>query len=126
MTTYREVTEADTEKIEPDPGIMQSVGEHQEVPKEEAMVMLVRGLRKRCRDQNLGAGHHQKPKGRTQASCESQKRLTFASRKIDDPLCKSGMVKERSNQEARGMRSLESVRGREETVEVPGMQNWNK
>jgi hypothetical protein len=62
--------------------MMQSVAEHQVVSKEEVSVMLVGGLRKLCRDQNLAAGHHQKPKGRIQASCDSQKRLTIASRKM--------------------------------------------
>jgi hypothetical protein len=46
-TACHKAMEADTEKIGPNPGMMQSVGEHQEVPKEEAAVMLVRGLRKR-------------------------------------------------------------------------------
>jgi hypothetical protein len=60
MKTCQETTEAKPEKlkachekIEPDPWMMQSVGEHQEVPKEEAAVMLVRGLRKQRRDHNL-------------------------------------------------------------------------
>jgi membrane protein involved in colicin uptake len=51
-TACHEATEADTEKIQPDPGMMQSVGEHQEVLK-EASVMPVGGLRKRRRDRNL-------------------------------------------------------------------------
>jgi hypothetical protein len=45
--TCHEATEADTEKIEPDPGMMQSIEEHQEIPKAETAVMLVGGLRKR-------------------------------------------------------------------------------
>jgi hypothetical protein len=48
--------------------MMQSIGEHQEVSKEEAAVMLVGGLRKWHRDRNLAAGCHHKPKGRIQAS----------------------------------------------------------
>jgi hypothetical protein len=58
---------------------MQSIADHQEVPKEKATVMLV-GLRKRHGKQNLVAGCHQKPKGRIQASCESRKRFTVAGR----------------------------------------------
>jgi hypothetical protein len=77
-----EATEADTEKIEPYPGMIQSIGDHQEVPKEEAAIMLVGGLRKRRRDWNLAARRHQKPKVRIQASCESRKRLTIAYRKM--------------------------------------------
>jgi hypothetical protein len=61
------------EKTEPDPEMMQSIGEHQEIPKEEAAVMPVGGLRKRRRDRNLTAGCRQKPKGRIQARRESRK-----------------------------------------------------
>jgi hypothetical protein len=75
-------TEAHTEKTEPDPGMMQSVEEHQEIPKEEAASMPVGGLRKWRRDRNLAAGRHQKPKGRIQASCESRSRLTIAGKKM--------------------------------------------
>jgi hypothetical protein len=75
-------TETYTEKIQPNPRMMQSVAEHQEVPKEEATVMLVRGLRKWHGDWNLATGRHQKPKGRIQANCESRKRLTVASRRM--------------------------------------------
>jgi hypothetical protein len=61
---------------------MQSVGEYQGVPKVEDTVMPVRGLRKRRRDRNLASGRRQKPKGRIQASCDSQKRLAVACRKM--------------------------------------------
>jgi hypothetical protein len=64
------------------PEEMECESEHQEVPKKEAPVMPAKGLRKRRGDRNLAAGHHQKPKGRIQASCESQKRLTVACRKM--------------------------------------------
>jgi hypothetical protein len=77
-----EAMEADTEEIEHDPGMMQSGGEHQEVPKEEAAVMPVGDLMKQVRDWNLAAGRRQKPKGRIQAICESQKKLTVANRKV--------------------------------------------
>jgi hypothetical protein len=82
MTAYNEATEADTEKTEPGPGMRQFVGEHHEVPKEEAAVIPVGGLRKRRRDQDLAAGRSQKPKRRIQVSCESRKRLTVAGRKM--------------------------------------------
>jgi hypothetical protein len=81
-TACHEEMEAYTEKIQPDPRMMQSVAEHQEVPKEEAAVMLVGGLRKRRGDQNLAWRHRQNPKGRIQTSCESRKRLTVASRRM--------------------------------------------
>jgi hypothetical protein len=81
-TACHEATEADTEKTEHNPVMMQSIGEHQEVPKEEAAVMPVGGLRKRRRDRNLAAGRRQKPKRRIQASCESRRRLTVTGRKM--------------------------------------------
>jgi hypothetical protein len=50
MTTCREATEA-----EPDPGMMQSIEEHQEISKGEAAAMPVRGPRKRRRVSNMAA-----------------------------------------------------------------------
>jgi hypothetical protein len=82
MTTCHEVMESDIEKIQPDPLMIQSIAEHQEVPKEDAEVMPVGGLRKLCRDWNLAAGRCQKPRGRIQTSCESRRRLTVACRKV--------------------------------------------
>jgi hypothetical protein len=90
----QEVMKANTEKTKPDPGMMQSVEEHQEVPKEKAAVMPVRGLRKRCRDRNLAVGHCQKLKGRIQANCESRRRLTIACRKM---ACRARVVWHRTN-----------------------------
>jgi hypothetical protein len=60
-----EATEADTEKTEPGPGRMQSIEDHQEIPKGEATVMSVGGLRKRRRFRKLAAESRQKPKERT-------------------------------------------------------------
>jgi hypothetical protein len=68
--------------IQPDPRMMQSVAEHQDIPKEEAAVMPVGGLSKQRGDQNLTAGCHQKPKGRIQASWESRKRLAVAGSRM--------------------------------------------
>jgi hypothetical protein len=55
-------TEADTEKTEPDPGMLQSTEEHQEIPKAEAAVMPVGEPRKRHRVCSLAAEHRQKQK----------------------------------------------------------------
>jgi hypothetical protein len=82
MLACHEATERDREKIEPEPRMMQSVGGHQEVPKEDAAVSPGGGLRKWRSDRNLASGRHQKPKGRIKASCESRRRLTIASRKM--------------------------------------------
>jgi hypothetical protein len=82
LKACHEAKKAETERNEPDPGMMQSVGKHQEVPKEEAAVIPVTGLRKQRRDQNLAMGRRQKPKGRIWASLVSRKRLTIAGRKL--------------------------------------------
>jgi hypothetical protein len=55
LKACHEATKAETERTEPDPGMMQSVGEHEEVPKEEATVTPVGRFRKRRRDRNLAA-----------------------------------------------------------------------
>jgi hypothetical protein len=81
-TACHEATEADTEKSELDPRMMQSVGEHQEILKEEATVMPVGGLRKWRWDRNLPGGCCQQLKGGIQASFESQKRLTVTGRRM--------------------------------------------
>jgi hypothetical protein len=70
------------QETEPDPGTMQYVGEHQEVPKEEAAVMAVGGLRKRRRDQTLAMRRHQKTKGRIRASRELWKKLAVSRREM--------------------------------------------
>jgi hypothetical protein len=84
LRTCRSETAASQEDTEtkPDSGKMQSVQELQEIPKEDATLMPVGGLRKRRRDQNLVAGRRQKPKRRIQASCESRRRLTVAGKKM--------------------------------------------
>jgi hypothetical protein len=47
--------EADTKKIEQDPGMMQSVEEHQDVPSEDVVLKPVKGLKKRRRGRKLTA-----------------------------------------------------------------------
>jgi hypothetical protein len=46
---WHEVTETDTENAEPDPGMIQSVVEHQGVPKEDAIVKPVKGQKNQHR-----------------------------------------------------------------------------
>jgi hypothetical protein len=52
-TAWPEATETDTERNEPHPEMMQFIEEHQEIPDGEALMMPVRGLRKRRRVPNL-------------------------------------------------------------------------
>jgi hypothetical protein len=76
-TSCNRVTET-----EPDPGIMQSKEEHQEIPKEDAAGMPVGEPRKRCRVCNLAAEHRQKRKERTRGNRGSRKELAVTHRKV--------------------------------------------
>jgi hypothetical protein len=74
--------EADTEKTEPNTGMMQSTEEHQEIPKGEATVMPVGEPRKRRRIRNLAAEHRQKRKERTRENRGSRRKSAAACRKV--------------------------------------------
>jgi hypothetical protein len=78
-------TEADTEKTEPDPGMMQSTEEDQEIPKGEAAAMLVGEPRKRCRVRNMAVERRQKRKERTRGNRGSRRKLAAACRKVSRP-----------------------------------------
>jgi hypothetical protein len=58
----QETTEADTEKTEPDRGMMQSVVEHQVAPKEDAIVKSAKGRKKRHGGRKQAAGRRREPK----------------------------------------------------------------
>jgi hypothetical protein len=60
IMAWLQQTEANTEKIEQDPGRMQSVEEHQDVPREETAIAPVTGLKKRRRVSSLTAERRQK------------------------------------------------------------------
>jgi hypothetical protein len=72
-----EVTET-----KPDPGKMQSTEEHQEIPKGEAVVMLVGEPRKRHRIWNLATVCCQKMKQRTRGNSGSRRKSAAACRKV--------------------------------------------
>jgi hypothetical protein len=76
-TTCNKVTET---KL--NPGLMQSIEEHKDIPKGEAAVMTVRELRKRCRVCNLAMECCQKRKERTQGNRGSRRKLAAACRKV--------------------------------------------
>jgi hypothetical protein len=69
MKVCHEAAEADTEEIEPDPRMIQSIAEHQEVPKADAIVKPVRGQKKRHRGRKQAAGRHGEPKELTRGVC---------------------------------------------------------
>jgi hypothetical protein len=73
-------TEADTEKTKPNPGMMQSTEEHQEIPKGEAAVMPVGEPRKRRRVSNLATERCQKRKERTRGNHGSRRKSAAACR----------------------------------------------
>jgi hypothetical protein len=68
--------------LKANPEERQSVGEHQEIPKEEATVMPVGEPKKRRRNRNLAAERRQKLKERTRGYCGSRNRVTVADRKV--------------------------------------------
>jgi hypothetical protein len=87
-------TEADTEKTEPDPGMMQSTEEHQEIPKGEAAMMPVGEPRKRRRVQSLAAERHQKWKERTWGKSWIQEEVGCPLQEGYPP-CNSGMAQKK-------------------------------
>jgi hypothetical protein len=75
-------TEADTEKTDADPGMMQSTEVHQEIPKGEAAVMPVREPRKRGRVRSLAAERRQERKERTRGNRGSRRKSAATCRKV--------------------------------------------
>jgi hypothetical protein len=69
-------------ETEPDPGMMQSIKENQEIPKGEAAVMPVGEPRKRRRVRNLAAEGRRKRKERTRGYRGSRKKSAAACRKV--------------------------------------------
>jgi hypothetical protein len=74
-------THIEAKKIEPDLEMMQPVKEHQEVHREEAAVVPVRGPRKRRRVRKLAAERRQKPKEGTLGYSGSRKGVTVAGKR---------------------------------------------
>jgi hypothetical protein len=69
------------ELMEPSPEMMQSIGVHREVPREEAAVIPVRGRKWRHRGRKQAAGRHGEPKELTRGDHGSGKKLAAACRK---------------------------------------------
>jgi hypothetical protein len=72
-------TEANTEKI--DPGMMQSVEEHKDVPSEDVAVMPVKGLKKQRRGRKSTAERRRKPKKGTRGYPGSRRKVTVAGKR---------------------------------------------
>jgi hypothetical protein len=84
LDAHQERTMAHQEatETEPDPRMMQSIDEHQEIPKEGAAVMPVRDLMKRRRVCNLATERRQKRKESTRRSRGSRRKSAAACRKV--------------------------------------------
>jgi hypothetical protein len=82
MMAYLGKTEADTEKPDPIPGMMQSTENHQEIPKGEAAVIPVKGWKKQRRARKPAAGRRGEPNELTRSDCGSGKHLAAACRKV--------------------------------------------
>jgi hypothetical protein len=124
-TACHEATEAGTEKTETDPGMMQSKEKHQEIPRGEAAVMSVRGLRKLCRVRNLAAERRQKPKERTRGYCGSRKTVTVAGRRTS----RHASVAWRKRNLCRRIGTLEKCGRRKDFpaagMRTTGVQEWH-
>jgi hypothetical protein len=69
------------ELTEPREEMMQSAEEHQQIPNEDAMVIPVRGGKRRHRGRKQAAGRHGEPKELTRGDYGSRKKLAAACRK---------------------------------------------
>jgi hypothetical protein len=71
-----------TKKTEKNPGMTQSIEEHQDVPNEDVTVMPVKGLKKRRRVWKSTAERRGEPKELNQGNCGSRRKLDAACRKV--------------------------------------------
>jgi hypothetical protein len=77
-----EATEANTEKIEPIQGMMQSVAEHQVAPKEDVIVKPVKERKKRHRGRKPATERRGEPKEMTRGDCGCRRKLAAACRRV--------------------------------------------
>jgi hypothetical protein len=82
--------------LKANPEEMECELEHWEVHKEDVIVKLVKGQKKRHRDWHLAAGQRGELKELTRGDCGSRRKLAAACRKI---LCSSGTVQGKCLQE---------------------------
>jgi hypothetical protein len=81
-TACQNATEVDMEKNEPDPGMMQSAVEHQDIPTEDAAIMPVGEPRKQRSVRKLAMESHQKIKDRTLGNHEFKRKSPAACRMV--------------------------------------------
>jgi hypothetical protein len=125
-TSYSEATE----KIEKNPGMMQSVGEHQDVPSDDVVVKPVKGLKKRRRGRKSTAGRRGEPKKLNRENCGSRKKLAAACRKVSRHATvawRKRNIRRNETQEYcgswRNTRIAKMARGMEDGLEKKGKDN---
>jgi hypothetical protein len=99
--------------------MMQSVAEHQEVPKEDAIVKPVKGRKKWHRGQKVAAGQRGEPKEPTRGDCGSLRKLAAACRKVSCRAavawCKGNVFRKIRTQGNYGPQSKVTIAGRRTT-----------
>jgi hypothetical protein len=75
-------SQENTEKTEQEPGTMQSMEEHQEIPKEKVVMKPVKGRKKRHRGRKPAAGRHGEPKELTRGDCGFGRKSAATCRKV--------------------------------------------
>jgi hypothetical protein len=113
---HLEGTKSDPEQTEPNPGMMQSVGEHQEVPREEAAVMPVGEPKKRRRNRNLAAERHSGTAQERHVRTRTDQGKTWTPGTIGrcpqkgDPPCKNGRTRHLETTDVQEEVSVETTR----------------
>jgi hypothetical protein len=79
--------------LKANPEEMESEAEHWEVPKDDAIVKLVKGRKKQHKDLKLAAGRCRDPKELTAGDCGFRRKFGCLLR-VDAPSCSSGMAQE--------------------------------
>jgi hypothetical protein len=80
MQADREASKTTYLKVNPEE--MESESEHREVPKEDSMMKLVKGWKKRHRGRKPTAGQHGEPKELTRGTCGSGRKVAAACMKV--------------------------------------------
>jgi hypothetical protein len=122
-TACQEAAEANPEKLETNPEMMQSVGEHREVPKEEAAVRSSGALKKWHRGRHLASGRRREPKERTRGNCGSRSKLAAARRRMS---CRAWVTRSQGTRQGQCGTNPESTDAQEEITDAPGRQQGRK
>jgi hypothetical protein len=120
-TACQDAMEANPEKTVPHPEMMQSEEEHQEIPTEDAAVMLVGEPRKRCRVRYLAAESCRKRKSRNRGNHGSRRKSAATCRKASH---RAAMARRKRNT-FRKIRTEENC-GQRKELTVTGMRTTRR